>query len=91
MFCLPAGYYIPTSGASAYSLRCSTATCPIAGRTIAGSADGVGSNAEFNTPWGVCTDSAGDILVADYNGNMIRRINSAGLVFFSIDDVSQFV
>ena len=56
-------------------------TFPIAGRANAGSADGVGSNAQFNVPSGVCTDSAGDILVANYGGNRIRRINSAGFCF----------
>ncbi len=46
----------------------------------AGSADGTGSAALFNWPWGVATDSSGNVYVADENNQTIRKITSAGVV-----------
>jgi sugar lactone lactonase YvrE len=43
-----------------------------------GSADGVGSNARFNLPQGICVDSQGNVFVGD-NGT-IRRITPAAVV-----------
>ena len=53
--------------------------------TLAGSltptfADGVGTNASFNTPYGVAADIFGNVYVADTNNHRIRRITSNGLV-----------
>ncbi len=45
-----------------------------------GSADGTGTNALFNYPWGVKVDSAGNVYVADANNNTIRKVTPAGLV-----------
>jgi hypothetical protein len=43
--------------------------------------DGVGTNANFNTPNGICVDpSTGDFLVAELFGCSIRRITPAGVV-----------
>ncbi len=47
---------------------------------VAGSADGVGSAARFNSPRGVATDSAGNVYVADLGNLTIRKINPAGSV-----------
>lgn len=49
-----------------------------AGNTTAGYVDGVGSVVEFNNPAGICFDKQGNLIVADHNNNMIRRINPAG-------------
>jgi sugar lactone lactonase YvrE len=47
----------------------------LAGST-AGSSDGIGTNAQFNQPYGVTLDSAGTIFVADENNNAIRRVTT---------------
>ncbi len=46
----------------------------------AGSVDGAGSVAYFRQPLGVALDSAGNIYVADYGNNSIRKISSGGTV-----------
>ncbi|MGA2662044.1 MAG: hypothetical protein ABSH34_31580, partial [Verrucomicrobiota bacterium] len=45
-----------------------------------GSADGTGTNALFNYPWGVKVDSAGNVYVADAANYTIRKVTPAGVV-----------
>ena len=45
-----------------------------------GSADGTGSAARFNSPLGVGVDSSGNIYVADYYDDTIRKVTPAGVV-----------
>jgi sugar lactone lactonase YvrE len=47
---------------------------------VAGSADGTGSDARFNSPRNVAVDSAGNVYVADEGNRTIRQITSAGAV-----------
>jgi sugar lactone lactonase YvrE len=49
---------------------------------LAGGMDGTGtdSNVSFNSPQGPALDSAGNLYVADYAGETIRKVTSAGVV-----------
>lgn len=51
-----------------------------AGSGSAGNSDGNGVNASFTYPVGVAVDASGNVYVADYYGNIIRKITSAGVV-----------
>ena len=51
-----------------------------AGNTSSGSANGTGIAASFNGPSGVSIDGSGTMYVVDQDNNMIRKINSAGVV-----------
>jgi streptogramin lyase len=52
----------------------------IAGSGAIGAANGPGNSATFNEPTGVAVDNAGNIYVADYGNNLIRKITAAGVV-----------
>ena len=45
-----------------------------------GSANGIGTNAQFNGPCGLKFDAQGDLFVSDANNNTIRKITPGGLV-----------
>lgn len=51
----------------------------LAGGT-AGSANGSGTAAQFQNPYGVASDSNGNTFVVDQNNNAVRKITPAGLV-----------
>ena len=59
---------------SADGLRVST----FAGSGVAKFNDGQGTLASFNKPSGVAVDAGGQVFVADFGNNMIRRINPTG-------------
>ncbi len=59
------------------SIRMMTSTgkvTTLAGNGNAGYTEGTGSAVEFNTPTGICVDANGNLLVADYGNNVIRKI-----------------
>ena len=47
---------------------------------VSGTADGQGSGARFNSPYGVTADRAGNLYVADGNNHTIRKVTSDGTV-----------
>ena len=56
-----------------------TMSC-VAGNFVAGSADGTGSKAGFNFPFGVAVAGDGTLYVADYLNNTIRKVLASGAV-----------
>lgn len=52
----------------------------LAGNGTPGSAEGDANTAQFNGPTGVCVKSSGEVFVADYNNNKIRKIDALGNV-----------
>jgi hypothetical protein len=52
----------------------------LAGNTIAGYVDGIGTKAEFYNPTATAVDASGNVYVADRTNNLIRKITPAGVV-----------
>lgn len=52
----------------------------LAGSPKVGSADGVGSQARFNSPWGTAVDASGNVYVADEGNHTIRKISPQAVV-----------
>ncbi|WP_345209963.1 NHL repeat-containing protein [Mucilaginibacter gynuensis] len=67
--------YIADSGGRILRIGTDKVLSVVAGTAgVAGFADGDGSTAAFNSPQGIATDAAGNIYVADYANQRIRKI-----------------
>lgn len=47
----------------------------VAGTTAEGDVDGVGTNARFNYPMGICLENDNSLLIVDRNNGKLRRLN----------------
>ncbi len=56
------------------------AVSTLAGSGTAGSLDGTGASAEFKDPTGIAVDASGNVYVADYGNNTVRKVTPAGVV-----------
>ncbi|MBP1603726.1 MAG: hypothetical protein H6Q09_898, partial [Acidobacteria bacterium] len=52
----------------------------VAGSGTPGSANGTGTAAQFNEPWGLAIDTAGNVYVAERVNHLVRRIGPDGTV-----------
>ena len=62
------------------SLTAADAVSTLAGDGTIGSADGQGSTARFNHPMGLARDAQGNLIVADFDNQTIRKIDANGQV-----------
>src|ERR1700722_19934287 len=72
--------YVADSGNNLIRKITSGVVSTLAGSGLAGSANGLGTNASFNGPAALVTDSSTNVYVADYCNHQIRAITPAGMV-----------
>lgn len=88
----PAGNLYVTEQSSHRVRKIDTAgnVTTVAGSGIVGTADGVGTAAQFSGPTGMARDSAGNLYVVDTNSHRIRKISSSGNVTTLVGSVAGF-
>jgi len=69
--------YIADSGNHLIRKIAQSRVVSVAGNGLRGSHDGKGLSASFWNPMGIAVDSSGNIYVADYQNNKIRKISSS--------------
>jgi sugar lactone lactonase YvrE len=74
----PAVIAIGAGGNQIYKVSPSGQITPFAGSTTHGNTNGNGANASFNAPTGIVMDANGNLFVADYFNNEIRKITPSG-------------
>ena len=76
-------YVVDTNNNNIRKIDLDGNTTTVAGNGLYGDVDGsggAGGTAEFNQPWGDAVDTSGNIYVADYGNNCIRKIDVQGNV-----------
>ncbi|HEY4300378.1 MAG TPA: FG-GAP-like repeat-containing protein [Candidatus Didemnitutus sp.] len=76
----PAGNLYVASGSMIRMVTPAGDVTTLAGSPGVGSADGIGTGATFVSPHGLAMDAVGNLFVADYAGNNIRKIAPGGVV-----------
>jgi hypothetical protein len=66
------------------TLGAAAAVSTVAGSTAPSEADGVGTSAQLYSPFGLAPDGHGNLIVADFNGNTIRKLVEATGVVVTI-------
>lgn len=69
-----------SSGGSIRKVTPARVVTTLAGGTTYGCTDGTGTGATFSNVSGIATDSAGNVIVADFNCGTIRKITAGGVV-----------
>ena len=72
--------YVADSGNNRIRKIDTTGTVSTVAGGWSGYKDGPAAEAQFNSPWDVAIDPAGDLLVADMGNNRIRRLTPQGVV-----------
>ncbi|PIF78228.1 NHL repeat-containing protein [Variovorax sp. 54] len=73
-------YVIELAGAVVRKVTPAGDVTTLAGSGTAGFADGTGTAAQFSQAYGIATDAAGNVYVADSGNNRIRKITPGGVV-----------
>ena len=60
----------------------------VVGSGEAGFADGAGASAQFSYPRGIASDGAGNVFIADWGNNRIRKIDAGGVFLMNVKDLS---
>jgi len=69
-----------TGNATVRMIAAGTVTTLAGVAGVPGAVDGTGANARFSQPFGIATDAAGTIFVADTGNSTVRRVTPAGVV-----------
>jgi len=73
-------YYITANTGTVREGKCSLTVASYIGSGTAGRLDGTGTSAQLNNPTGAAFSPSGDLYIADYGNNSIRKVTTAGVV-----------
>jgi sugar lactone lactonase YvrE len=72
--------YVTDSGSAIRKVTPAGVVTTLAGSRMSGSTDGTGADARFNVPRGVAVDGDGNVYVADFFNETLRKVTPAGVV-----------